>query len=257
MLINYLIEDYYKEKYIAFVDVLGFKDIVKNIKKLNTFDPTYHYTDADAWNKINQYYNRISRELLLEQNNNEIKITYISDCLIISSEKIFEILKFLFYLQSNMIFYDADNIRFLTRGFLTKGHFIHSPENNIIFGDAYQRAYMNEEKNVITPRIVTDIQIVDEIISKQLQHFLELDKEDNNYFIDYLYRLKIDNRIIMREELDIYLERQIEKHKENSNIIRKYCWLSNYYENIKNSKPNPEKSKTLKSLLGYEVQKDI
>ena len=201
MLTNYSIEDYYKEKYIAFVDVLGFKDIVKNIKTLNTFDPTYHYTDADAWNKIVQYYNKIGIELLLEQNNKEIKITYISDCLIIASENILEILKFLFYLQSNMIFNDADNIRFPARGFLTKGHFIHSPENNIILGEAYQRAYMNEEKNVITPRIVTDKQVINEIKSTQLQHFFKLDKEDNNYFIDYLFRLKIDNRIIMQEEL--------------------------------------------------------
>lgn len=67
-----------------------------------------------------------------------------------------------------------------------------------------------------------------------------------------MFRLKIDNRIIMREELDIYLKRQIEKYKEKSNIVRKYCWLLNYYEDIKNSNPDPEKSEALKVLLDYE-----
>jgi hypothetical protein len=159
------IEDYEKEKYIAFVDVLGFKNLVNKIEKKETYDSSFHNTDKDTFGTINKFYEQVSIENYLEKDNEDLQITCISDCLIISATSYSNILRFLFYLQNNLLCQDYDNNKLLTRGYLTKGKFIHDTSKNLIFGEAYQRAYLAEENEAINPRIIVDPKILN-----QFQH---------------------------------------------------------------------------------------
>src|SRR5574344_631219 len=164
MMIN--IEDYEKEKYIAFVDIIGFKRLVNDITKKTDYDPSFHNTDKDTFGTVKKFYDQVYLENYYEKDNEDLQITCISDCLIVSATSYSNILRFLFYLQNNLLCRDYDNNKLLTRGYLTKGKFIHDTSKNLIFGEAYQRAYLAEEKEAINPRIIVDPNILNQFQSK-------------------------------------------------------------------------------------------
>ncbi len=225
-------DEYLKEKYIAFVDVLGFSDMVNNFKFNKYYDIKFNGTQNDTFHVVNQYYHKVLCELLLEQKS-ELEITTISDCIIVSSRKLEPLLIFLFFLQSNMIYNDAANAKIVMRGYMTKGKFVHNQKKNLIVGEAYQKAVLGEKATKF-PRIEIDKTIVNSI-QTPYNIFITNDLEDSKYYINYLIREKFQD-MYCRYPLGDFIDNKIKEYEDNKNVQEKYVWLNNYYERIKKYK---------------------
>lgn len=224
--------EYQKEKYIAFVDVLGFSSMVNDFKFNEYYDAKFNLTSQDAFHVVNEYYHKLLLELYLEQKSN-LEITVISDCIIVSSKTLEPLILFLFYLQSNMIYHDAANAKILMRGYLTKGRFVHNQKENLIVGEAYQKA-VKGEKETIFPRIEIDNVILDEI-QAPYDILIVKDLNDSKYYVNYLIREKFVN-MCCRIPLENFIEDKIQKYETQKNIQSKYIWLKEYHNRIKQYK---------------------
>lgn len=238
------VNEYLKEKYIAFVDVMGFSDMVNNFKFNKFYDPNFTLTDQDTFHVINEYYRKLLRELYEEQKS-DLEITTISDCVIVSSKTLEPLLIFLFYLQSNMIYNDAANVKIIMRGYLTKGKFVHEQKKNLIVGEAYQRAVLGE-KDTNFPRIEIDKIVVNEIKNPYDILVIE-DFNDSKCYINYLIR-EIFQEMYCRIPLKNFIDKKIQEFEGNKKIQDKYIWLKNYYNNIKHYKLTNEDINKLKAL---------
>jgi hypothetical protein len=158
-----------EERFVAFIDILGFKGIVKSIELNNnennpdlkriksilnfmneeTFDPNYSadlpvYVEKDGG--------------LIELELGDPKLTYVSDCLIISSEPTLDGFKAL----SRKIHKITSDLAFdgvFCRGAITKGKLFH--HDKVIFGSSYVKAYKLEEEKADFPRVIIDPDIID------------------------------------------------------------------------------------------------
>lgn len=245
--------EYLEKKYLAFVDVLGFSDLVNRIEFREEYDPSFYHTDRNTFGVIASYYRRLLIELLLEKDSN-LEITTISDCIIISGKDCFSLLKFLFYLQSNMIYNDGDNIKIIMRGYLTKGNFIHNQKRNLIFGEAYQRA-LKGEKDTVFPRIEIDDRLIEELNQIPFELLITQDPKDSKYFVNYLIRKKFVD-FSERRPLNEFIDKKIEEYRGKLNVQMKYIWLQEYHDRIKNQEIT-EQDKLKWSYIFSECKRDI
>lgn len=209
----------YKKKFIAFIDILGFKKLIDGIES----ESKTHKTDFGKVKSILYFLNEESivsnghhdLPVYEETENGYVEkelgnpiITYVSDCVIISTDSTFDGFKSLCNkitkLSTDLA---ADGI--YIRGALVYGNIYH--HDRILFGTGYVKAYLLEENETINPRV-----IIDESVSKFLSDYegqfplndagIKTDKEDKrkylqlfplnyspNYcgpWLDYLLRIK-------------------------------------------------------------------
>ncbi len=238
-------DEYLKEKYIAFIDVLGFSDMVNNFSFNKHYDPQFNGTSKDTFHVVNNYYHKVLIERIYE-NDSPLEITTISDCIIVSSKTLVPLLIFLYYYQSNMIYNDAANARIVTRGYLTKGCFVHDQKKNLIVGEAYQRAVAGE-RNTKYPRIEIDKIVADEI-QEPFDILVKVDQQASKYYINYLIREKFQD-MPCKGSIENFIDDKIKEYKNNENIQQKYKWLKNYHESIKNYRPTEQDCKKFNSLF--------
>lgn len=201
-IINYATE----ERFVAFIDILGFKDIVmknKNPEKImialetakeKIRNKNFDVVSTSNFSLLNKDYRQDSlfpeyfdvacavNDLDLEELKcdfeefENLKITWFSDSLILSI-KADELYNLLFLieivknLQANLF-----NYKILLRGAITKGEFHHG--DNAVYGKAMIDAYILESKKVVTPRI---------ILSKELIKYIKsVDKKDSKKLDFYM-----------------------------------------------------------------------
>lgn len=245
-------DEYQKEKYIAFVDVLGFSEMVNNFKFNKYYDFEFNGTGKDTFHVVNDYYHKVLKEMICE-NNSPLEITTISDCMIVSSKTLEPLLVFLYYYQSNMIYNDAANARIVTRGYLTKGNFVHDQKKNLIVGEAYQRA-VKGEKNTKYPRVEIDKIVFDEI-QVPFDILVTIDPQDSKYYINYLIREKFVD-MYCRTPLENFIDDKIKEYENNEEVQPKYIWLKTYHERIKNYQPTKQECENFNCLF-HPIERDI
>ncbi|MGA9045633.1 hypothetical protein [Sulfuricurvum sp.] len=137
----------FEEKFIAFIDVLGFKDMVESaenrtgrtlselmesLSKLGTIEDEMRLTI---------YGSAICPQSTFNQQNLNFKITQISDCVIVTSEispaGAISLINHCWVAVMGLL---REGI--LCRGYITKGSIYH--QNNQIVGTGYQKAYEKE-----------------------------------------------------------------------------------------------------------------
>ena len=182
----------YKNRIIAFVDILGFKNLVE--------DST---TNKYEFQKILDSLDRF-RELKKEKEDqhyiNDVKVTTFSDSLVISypvDEKdrdidvFYSILLDLTRLQLDLL----DN-NVIIRGGIAIGKLRHT--QNEIFGPAMNEAYYLESKVAKYPRIVVRERVIMDYLKKyvdnnpnkvKLLKLLIQDEDANVYYLDYLHHI--------------------------------------------------------------------
>ena len=162
-------ENIMEERFVAFIDILGFTEIIKEIEESNdiatnpslkkiksilnfmdeeTYDPNY---SADLPVYIETENGLIEKEL------GDPRLTYISDCIIISAEPTLDGFKGL----SRKIHKITADLAFdgiFCRGAISKGKLFH--KNRVLFGSSYIRAYELEEKFAKFPRVIIDPEII-------------------------------------------------------------------------------------------------
>lgn len=273
-----VIEIKYEDSFVAFLDVLGFTNLVKN----------------NETSKINTYLNQIEIAIsYLKEvsiiDNIDIGYILISDSIIIYIEKKenvsenIKILKHLCiaigFLQSYLSYQDI-----WLRGAISSGEAYFNQEKNQIIGKAYINAYLLENELVTNPQVILDNKIIKElgfknsndlidVINDKKNGYLKLDNcgktilydwNETNYieqdfplFIDYLsvsfnissetlYRSYCERKGKTKEELIRYFYNlnsaivlNIEKNiYSHTNLYAKYKWVTNYTLSLINKNPN-------------------
>src|SRR5436190_15478207 len=132
----------YKKKLVAFVDVLGFSEIVYN-------------SDNE---RIESYYTYLESRFKDHISKTKLQYLFISDSIVVSAddskENLFELTRLLTKIQCNLL---IDKI--IVRGAISFGNLYVNNEGNVIVGDALIKAYQLES-HAINPRIIIDRQLI-------------------------------------------------------------------------------------------------
>jgi len=244
----------YEKSYVAFLDVLGFKNLVFS-------------NSTESKEKLNQYFESIEMIIAYLKKmpiKKDIGYITISDSIILTvpqsnnvSENI-EILRQLCiaigFLQVGLAARDI-----WIRGAVSSGDTYFNSKNNQIVGPAYINAYLLEESLAIYPRVIIDNKIIKELnfissndlidnINKKDEGFLDYEncgktilydwensqiEKDIPLFIDYLsfcvhrkkdlYTLNLGEKILENIERNIY---------NNTALYKKFKWVSSYFSSI-------------------------
>lgn len=271
----------YEQSYVAFLDVLGFKELV------------YSKKDEDK-KKLERYFHNIDIAInylkkIREKEHLDIGYIVISDSIIITVKqhslvnKNIEILQHLCiaigFLQSML----ASNDIWM-RGGISSGETFFDKEKNQIIGKAYIDAYLLEDKMASNPQVILDNKIINELgfnnsndlinkINEKNKGFLKFnncgktilyDWSDENYinkdfplFIDYLSLQFNPNKNTFfnnRENRRIMIEKIIKNIEKNiytkTPLYQKFKWVDNYVLSIIKNNKRPENQIYIDRLKG-------
>ena len=264
----------YENRVTAFIDILGFKDILSQTVGKKDEDQTDKIEEIfmaykairDVWDlddKDNEYRKSIP--------NNSKQITTFSDCVVVSfraneKSEIFYTLLEIKWMIMRLIYRGI-----LCRGAITYGKLIHTDQ--VLFGPALAEAYILESKAALYPRVILDRDIID-LAGKfrsshhrqsEEQEYVEslLEKDsDGMYYIDYFakaqselddpqydfpdYLDKIGNTIrkgLMSSASSVY----------KADLKVKYRWMKERYNRLIDSVQNKDFIELLKESGEYEL----
>ena len=239
----------YEDRVIAFIDILGFKNIV---------DKTL-VDEKDASRKIWELsdvlllFRRILGDEPIKYKSHKLstkfakskRITQFSDLIVISflineESEVFYTLADIQTLLVNLVYRGI-----LCRGGITYGKLIHTP--NLIFGPGLIQAYETESKAALYPRIILGEEVI-RIAEKYhgFQHTAKYEREyilsivtkdtDDMYFIDYFDKVygELDDPV---EDMPEYIDKLREVIMSNMrsdmpDLKVKYGWLRNKFNRI-------------------------
>lgn len=233
----------FEERFIAFVDILGFKEIVKKAAK----DVTYQDKVSGILNYIakirtDNYYGEWAKYGVCND------VAVFSDSIVISYPCNRRDGDGLFYLLIDLVHLCLILTRngIFVRGGITVGSVTH--DQNISWGPAFVEAYEMEDKNAIYPRIIIDKKAIDrgkELYSQRypydkngddLDKLIELD-EDGAYYLDYLSQWEefdeSDEYIVWLDYIRVNIEENL-KNASCPRIKMKYVWYAHYYNKTVN-----------------------
>lgn len=237
-----------EQRFVAFIDLLGFSAIISRIEQskdkddpelhilksiLNfmdqeTYEPNYS-TDLPIYVK--------TEEGLIEKELGDPRLTYISDCLIISAEPTLEGFKAL----SRKIHKITADLAFdgiFCRGAISKGKLFHN--NKIIFGSSYIRAYELEKNEAKYPRIIIDPEILSffDLSNGKMPlapAFYGKDT-DGYYYLRYwtwcLFPPYAGDWNTYLNRVKLKINKNLDSHKNDTKTHGKYVWLQNEYNNL-------------------------
>ncbi|MGP1508585.1 MAG: hypothetical protein ACTTJW_06900 [Sphaerochaeta sp.] len=151
----------YENRAVAFVDILGFKDLINH-----TFDKNENEIE-DNTQKLNDFFDEIEREFCSEKRWSDLPdtctriVTHFSDSIVFSvkaeqQDVILLLLDYIHYLLITGIQYGI-----LFRGGITYGKVVHT--DKMLFGPAMNKAYSLESKTAVYPRIIIDNDVIKQI----------------------------------------------------------------------------------------------
>ncbi len=236
---------HYETRYVAFLDILGFKNLVgqstKNQDILNIINKALNYTYEI---QHDNYHGILSQVEFGKQ------VTTFSDSIVISYSTStpgggFHILMDLIYICNDLLYNGI-----LVRGGVTVGQLIHDEQK--CFGPAMIEAYYMESKKAVYPRILINKSVLDfdlenpgpaNTVEQETEYLLSLIKavpDDGNLFIlDYLKQKNELGDLFPYTEFifntrDFIIE-NLSKFKDNERLYEKYEWLKCYYNETINT----------------------
>ena len=226
-----IIQKKYANKLIAFLDILGIRQLIENNRNGN---------EHIAIDKIEEMRKIVNTSSYISNGIEDFNYLHISDSFVFVCEpkSVISLIELLSTIQTRII----SECNFLLRGAITVGDAIIREDGKFIIGPAYILAFQLQEDDAIYPRIIADKGVI-----KQLKRKVSIDKYlqqdlDKEYFIDYLKvymnREKLkkkDMTIRLRRENNFcFLKEEYKKHyeKNNHNISQKYGWTIQYYKNL-------------------------
>lgn len=185
----------YQEKYLAFIDILGFKEIVKQSETPQIFEKIIQAFEHLSFIKghIKEQIDELkkSNELILQvvARWQDAKIHTFSDSIFISipkNEYGLMVLGEYTSLIYNALFANG----FLARGAITKGKIFE--DTDVVFGEGLIEAYELESRAAIYPRILISNSVAQDIQSPQT--FYSHQDFDGNYILDVFHK-NLDKKI--------------------------------------------------------------
>ncbi|RXQ87286.1 hypothetical protein EO244_16540 [Ancylomarina salipaludis] len=264
----------YENRVTAYIDILGFKDILANtVGKKDEDNPEKINEIFSAYKAIRDVWDLDEKETTFRKSipRNSKQITTFSDCVVISFQaneksEIFYTLLEIKWMIMRLIYRGI-----LCRGAITYGKLIHTDQ--VLFGPALAEAYILESKAALYPRVILHRDIIElagqfrssHHTSEEEQEYVEglLEKDsDGMYYVDYFakaqselddpqygfpdYIDKIGNTIrkgLMSTSRNIY----------KSDIKVKYRWMKERYNNLIENVQNKKFIKLLKDNGEFEL----
>lgn len=215
----------YQDCYVAFIDILGFKNLISN--------------ETTSCDKILDIYSCfkdiIPRLTILDDSNKRIPIKEVdfiktkimsdSICIYINTniEKALLCLVAVCINIQNILLKQEEPI--LVRGAISRGDIY--AEGDITFGPALTQAYLMEEKNARYPRIIITKQLIDQGIEglpanvvKDLYDGLLFRDDDSFYSVNFLAIINDESLHKLRESVSKMLD-----STTDSSIREKYLYL--------------------------------
>ncbi len=225
------IQKKYGNKLIAFLDVLGIRQLIENNRNGN---------EHIAIDKIEEMRKIVNTSSDISNGIEDFNYLHISDSFVFVCEpkSVISLIELLSTIQTRII----SECNFLLRGAITVGDAIIRDDGKFIIGPAYIQAFQLQEDDAIYPRIIADKGVISQLKSKVSIHkYLQQDL-DKEYFIDYLtvymnrQKLTKKNMTIMlrRENNFSFLKEKFKEHygSNNHNISQKYGWTIQYYKKL-------------------------
>lgn len=217
------VQDEYKERYVAFLDLLGFKALVCAAEE----NEREHDRLREALKILN--------ETLCCVPKLGFRFTYFSDCIIISSDVTPDALCAIFSsvetLARNLLQYDV-----LLRGAVTRGGAFHSSQ--YVYGSAVSRAAVMEEKQAKFPLVLLAPEVYQDAAERwpHLLQWVEVDGPDR-HFIHYLisYAIyhqqpKLPGTVILDDDakrIAFYVSRRL--LNDTDGVRAKAEWFQTYW----------------------------
>jgi len=229
-------EPSYQNRIIAFLDILGFSDKVKQ-------SVSSDFVRANI-EEILKTFNRamVNPEFLNGNINDKLarKVTSFSDNVVISYSNRCSLLEAIYDIGRIQVL--AMEMGFLLRGGITIGELRHTQE--VLFGPGMNEAYKLESKVAIYPRVILTNETIDKATlhpffvvdsiendRKLIKHIYCKKDTDGLYYIDYL------SDDLMEGDLSVILlyHRKLQKvsedyHGGEPGVIQKYDWLKSKIE---------------------------
>ena len=228
----------YKDRYIVFIDILGFKDIVNKSNNDNK--------KAEEILENLKCIERIKKENdeIFELTSINRRVTIFSDSIIISYPLLHYGSGCFLSLVLDIIYISIELLDkgVYIRGGMTYGKLYH--ENNICFGPAMVEVYSLEQE-AIYPRIIIDKKTIEKALEspgldrypitfEEIKNLIKI--EDNIYYIDFLSNAL--DEIEEKEKVNNFfsnIKKNITSHLNNKDyseeVLKKYKWFVNYYNN--------------------------
>lgn len=225
----------YRERYVAFIDILGFSMYVeKSIK------------DRELFSTLR---NILSSKAIMANNKrpDDVRAYQFSDSIVISTiydpEGLKEIILSVRLICDKLLSYHM-----LTRGCITKGKLY--DDGKAVFGPGLIRAYHIEKDIAVYPRILMDRCIYRDVkdISHDKSHFRR--DFDDRYHLDILklgtfWEVDLDVNIghnkslIMAwtkeewlQKIKKFIEEELVQQEDKISVVKKYVWLAMYFQFI-------------------------
>lgn len=258
----------YTKSYVAFLDVLGFKNLVfsKSKESKEKLDSYFHYIDI-----IIKYL----KDIPIKQ---DIGYIVISDSIILTvphgktpEENVDRLRHLCIAVGFLQIALSSQDI--WIRGGISSGDTYFDNNNNQIVGPAYIESYLLEENLAIFPRVILDNKIIKELnftnsedliskINKKDENGLDFEncgktilyewdtskyiEKDVPLFIDYLAYCIKEDHAQDKNTLTLKIIGNIEKNiYNNTTLYKKFKWVGNYFQSTIENSNNIEIQKYL------------
>ena len=219
-----MFEREYENRIVAYLDILGFKNIVEDsVNNKKTTNDIYYIL-----NDVLYTYKDIS-DRMIKSKVYKRSVSTLSDCIIMSisingeKERVDDFITDILEIQQILLYN-----KFLLRGAITIGDIIHN--NNVVFGPAVNRVVQLEKEEALYPRVIIDHDVLSNSSDKKDFFELSIHKQHIiNYDEKCIINYKLDNEIYRnchrKELLKKYIDIQLNRCES---ISCKYKWLKNY-----------------------------
>ena len=212
----------YIDAYIAFIDILGFKKIVEQSSCSNI----YSIFATKFRSQLSTAH--LEGNLVFDYKLVQMKVMSDSICFFVDakvSNSLMGLVSTCLFFQKQLLEMDTP---ILTRGAIVRGDIF--VEDDIVFGPGFVKAYLLEEKNAKTPRIIMTKEVIDGAkenttpIAKNFVVGTTFRDDDAYYVVNYFEPLK-------REEPDKYTAHLMEHINHvldtitDSSVREKYIYL--------------------------------
>jgi len=241
------------ESIVAFVDILGFKSLVKNAKNEEKSKDLFKdfYRVLSTWFNRIEDMNKMATGFPLSHKKDSYKIRIFTDCILIGcpirqnanksnfikgANEFYEILSLLYLFQLEMV-----NQGYFIRGAISVDELY--MDDLIIYGTGVIDAYEAESKQAKFPRIILTksaetmfVEMDKGFINQKTDNYINryLNRDSDGYlFLNYLESIKIgDNNYQFVDDLEKHqntIEESLGKHKNDPHLLEKYIWVANYH----------------------------
>ena len=242
----------YEDRAVAFVDILGFKDIIAS-----TIEQNGNEIEEET-KKLNSFFDEVNKEFSSEEKWTSIPdsctriVTHFSDSIVFSvkaaqKDGVLFLLDYFHYLIIIAIHYG-----FLIRGGITYGKVCHTEDK--IFGPAMNASYLMESNEAKFPRIVIHEDVLratfknrgpqadEDDVVKYLSHLVQKDT-DGVFYLDYFsnvingYEYAIDKYNYSQKIISIInnLDTKINSLSDEAlkiNLNSKSSWLKTKFNEL-------------------------